>query len=45
LFKIALSESYFPAQGGLEPPPLTFGDILRASAATAPNRAAIKELD
>jgi len=45
MYAAKLSESYFPAQGGAEPAPLTFGDMLRASAAAAPNRLAIKELD
>jgi fatty-acyl-CoA synthase len=44
LYQATLSHSYFPAQGGSEPSPLTFGEMLRASASAAPNRPAIKEL-
>jgi len=44
MFKVRLEQSYFPAQGGPEPEPLTIGDILRASAAEAPDRSALKEL-
>ncbi|MGD9980897.1 MAG: class I adenylate-forming enzyme family protein [Hyphomonadaceae bacterium] len=45
MYKVALAESHFPAQGEPEPAPFTFGSMLRASAAAAPNRAALKELD
>ncbi|MGE0292717.1 MAG: hypothetical protein AB7P97_10195 [Hyphomonadaceae bacterium] len=45
MYKAALSDSLFTAQGGSTPAPLTFGAMLRASAAAAPNRAALKELD
>ena len=44
MYEITLSESFFPAQGG-EPDRLTtIGAMLRASAATAPDRHALKEL-
>jgi len=45
MFEVNLGESYFPAQGGPEPEPITIGDMLRASAASAPDRMALKELD
>jgi fatty-acyl-CoA synthase len=45
VYTSTLSDSHFPAQGGPEPASLTFGDMLRASAAAAPNRPAIRELD
>lgn len=44
MYKIALTESYLPAQGGPEPVPLTIGGMLRASAARAPDQPALKEL-
>ena len=44
MFKVDLSESYFPAMGGPEPEPMTIGDALRASVAAAPDRIALKEL-
>ncbi len=44
MYKIALTESYFPAQGGPDPAPVTIGDMLRASAARAPDQPALKEL-
>jgi fatty-acyl-CoA synthase len=44
MYKIALTESYFPAQGGPDPEPVTIGDMLRASAARAPDQPALKEL-
>jgi fatty-acyl-CoA synthase len=44
MYEVTLSESYFPAQGG-EPGRLTtIGAMLRASAAAAPDRPALKEL-
>lgn len=45
MFEVRLGDSYFPAQGGPEPEPITIGDMLRASAAQAPDRMALKELD
>ncbi len=45
MYKLSLSESYCPAQDGPEPAPLTIGAMLRASAAKAPGRVALKELD
>ncbi len=44
MYKIALTESYFPAQGGTDPAPVTIGEMLRASVARAPDQPALKEL-
>lgn len=44
MYKVELTESYFPAQGGDEPAPITIGDMLRASTASGPDRMALKEL-
>ena len=44
MYKIALTESYFPAQGGADPAPVTIGEMLRASVARAPDQPALKEL-
>lgn len=44
MYSVALTESYFPAQGGDAPDPMTMGDMLRRSAARAPDQAALKEL-
>lgn len=44
MYKIALTESYFPAQGGPERSPMTVGDMLRRSAERAPDQPALKEL-
>lgn len=44
MYKVNLSESYFPASGGPEPAPVTIGEMLRASCAAAPDRPALKEL-
>jgi fatty-acyl-CoA synthase len=44
MYNITLTESYFPAQGGPDPAPVTIGDMLRASAARAPDQHALKEL-
>jgi len=44
MYQATLTESFFPAQGGPAPEPMTIGDMLRASAASAPDRAALKEL-
>lgn len=44
MYKTALTESYFPAQGGTDPAPVTIGEMLRASVARAPDQPALKEL-
>jgi acyl-CoA synthetase (AMP-forming)/AMP-acid ligase II len=44
MYQVQLNESFFPAQDMPPPPPQTIGLMLRASAAAAPNRPAIKEL-
>ena len=44
MYKVELTESYFPAQGESELAPMTIGSMLRASAARAPNQPALKEL-
>jgi len=44
MFKVSLTESHFPAQGGFEPQPVTIGAMLRASAARAPGQPALKSL-
>jgi len=44
MYKVELTESYFPAQGGDAPAPMTIGDMLRQSAAQAPDTMALKEL-
>jgi fatty-acyl-CoA synthase len=44
MYEVDLRESYFPAHGGPEPAPITIGGMLRASAASAPGRPALKEL-
>ena len=45
MYKVDLTESYFPAQGGNEPAPLTIGAMLRASVARAPDFPALRALD
>ena len=45
MYQAALTESYFPAQGGPEPEPMTIGAMLRQSAARSPDQPALKELD
>ncbi|TDG11401.1 long-chain fatty acid--CoA ligase [Seongchinamella unica] len=45
MYKVELKNSYFPAQGGDEPAPMTIGDMLRQSAARSPTQPALKELD
>ena len=45
MYKVELTESYFPAQGGAEPSPMTIGAMLRQSAARLPDQPALKELD
>ncbi len=48
MYELSLSEAYCPAQtgavSGREPDPVTIGAMLRAAAATAPDRFALKEL-
>jgi len=44
MYKVKLTESYFPAQGGPEPPPMTIGDMLRATVARTPDQPALKKL-
>lgn len=44
MHKVELTESYFPAQGGPEPSPITIGDMLRRSVAATPDQFALKEL-
>jgi len=44
MYRVELKDSYFPAQGGPEPASITIGGMLRASAASAPGRPALKEL-
>ncbi|MFT3811446.1 MAG: AMP-binding protein [Micropepsaceae bacterium] len=44
MFQADLGLSEFPKQGGPEPAPMTIGDMLRAAAAAAPERPALKEL-
>jgi len=44
MYEVALTESYFPAQGGPEPSPMTVGDMLRQSAERAADQPALKEL-
>ena len=44
MYEVDLRESCFPAHGGPAPAPITIGGMLRASAASAPGRPALKEL-
>lgn len=44
MYSQTLDKSYFPAMGGPEPAPTTVGEMLRAAAAAAPDRPALKEL-
>ena len=44
MYQVTLSESYFPAQGGDADRLTTIGEMLRTSAAAAPDRPALKEL-
>lgn len=44
MYKIELTESYFPAQGHDDPAPMTIGDMLRQSTKRDPNAIALKEL-
>ncbi|MEH6586287.1 MAG: AMP-binding protein [Halioglobus sp.] len=45
MYRVELTESYFPAQGDCEPAAITFEDMLRSSTARAPDQAALKELN
>ena len=44
MYTTTLTQSYFPAQGGADPAPVTIGEMLRASVARAPDQPALKEL-
>ena len=44
MYATTLTQSYFPAQGGADPAPVTIGEMLRASVARAPDQPALKEL-
>ncbi|MEM1148811.1 MAG: long-chain fatty acid--CoA ligase, partial [Pseudomonadota bacterium] len=44
MYKVELTESYFPAQGGEAPAPVTIGDMLRQSVSKAADTMALKEL-
>lgn len=44
MYQVKLTESYFPAQDGSDPAPITIGGMLRASAARVPDQPALKEL-
>ena len=44
MYDATLTQSYFAAQGGPEPEPVTIGEMLRRSANCAPDRPALKEL-
>ncbi len=44
MYQTNLTQSHFSAQGGPNPAPVTIGDMLRASAARAPDQPALKEL-
>ncbi len=44
MYKVELTQSYFPAQGGDAPAPMTVGDMLRQSTARSPDAMALKEL-
>ncbi|GAA4643523.1 linear/branched/unsaturated fatty acid:CoA ligase LbuL [Pontixanthobacter gangjinensis] len=44
MYKVELTESYFPAQGGPEPAAMTIGDMLRKAVGRAPSQPALKEL-
>ncbi|MEQ8744917.1 AMP-binding protein [Parasphingorhabdus sp.] len=45
MYKVELTESHFPAQGGTEPKPVTMGEMLYQSVARAPDQLALRELD
>ncbi|MEO1015654.1 MAG: AMP-binding protein [Pseudomonadota bacterium] len=44
MYKVDLKEAFFPAQDGQDPDPVTIGEMLRATAADAPDRPALKAL-
>ncbi len=44
MYKVHLTESYFPAQEGPDLPPLTVGEMLRTATAKSPDRIALQEL-
>ncbi len=44
MYKVELTESYFPAQGEAEPAAMTIGEMLRESTARAPDHLALQEL-
>ncbi|MEP3225707.1 MAG: AMP-binding protein [Parasphingorhabdus sp.] len=44
MYDVALTESYFPAQGGPEPQAMTIGDMLRHSVNKAADQSALQEL-
>ena len=44
MYKVELTESYFPVQNEKPPSPMTIGDMLRHSAGTWPDAPALKEL-
>ncbi|MEM8772376.1 MAG: AMP-binding protein [Pseudomonadota bacterium] len=44
MYDVNLTQSYFPAQGGEPPAPVTIGAMLREAAARHPDLAALKEL-
>ena len=44
MYHVKLTESYFAAQGGHAPDPMTIGDMLARSVARAPDQAALKDL-
>ena len=44
MYRMTLTQSYFPAQGGADPTPVTIGEMLRATVARAPDQPALKEL-
>ncbi|MEO1552739.1 MAG: AMP-binding protein [Pseudomonadota bacterium] len=44
MYQVKLTESYFPAQGGEAPAPITIGEMLRQSTSAAPDAMALKEL-
>ena len=44
MYRVSLSDSHFPAKDGPPTRLWTVGELLRAAAATAPDRAALKEL-
>ncbi len=45
MYQAKLTDSYFPAQGGPEPAPMTIGEMLRLSAQRLPDQFALRELD